>query len=61
MRATKYMSRTTRFQILVVLQLPTFDSNFATLHSKGTGIAVAGGVQEGTGQALGVHQVTVKT
>ena len=30
-RATKYMSRTTRFQILVVLRLPTFDSNFATL------------------------------
>ena len=25
------MSRTTRFQILVVLRLPTFDSNFATL------------------------------
>ena len=25
------MSRTTRFQILVVLQLPTFDPNFATL------------------------------
>ena len=31
MRATKYMLRTTRFQILVVLRLPTFDSNFATL------------------------------
>ena len=30
-RATKYMSRATRFQILVVLRLPTFDSNFATL------------------------------
>ena len=27
------MSRTTRFQILVVLGLPTFDSNFATLLS----------------------------
>ena len=25
------MSRTTRFPILVVLRLPTFDSNFATL------------------------------
>ena len=25
------MSRTTRFQILVVLELPTFDLNFATL------------------------------
>ena len=31
MRTTIYMSRTTRFQILVVLRLPTFDSNFATL------------------------------
>ena len=31
MRATKNMSRTTRFSILVVLRLPTFDSNFATL------------------------------
>ena len=35
MRATKYMSRTTRFQILVVLRLPTFDSNFATLNRHG--------------------------
>ena len=31
MRATKNMSRTTRFPISVVLRLPTFDSNFATL------------------------------
>ena len=31
MMATKNMSRTTRFSILVVLRLPTFDSNFATL------------------------------
>ena len=31
MRATKYMSRTTRFQILVVPRLPTFNPNFATL------------------------------
>ena len=31
MRATKNMWRTTRFSILVVLRLPTFDSNFATL------------------------------
>ena len=30
-RATKYMSRTTRFQILVVLRLPNFNLNFATL------------------------------
>ena len=28
------MSRTTRFQILVVLRLPTFDSNFATLDNQ---------------------------
>ena len=33
MRATKNMSRTIRFPILVVLRLPTFDSNFATLLS----------------------------
>ena len=32
MTATKNMSRTTRIPILVVLQLPTFDSNLATLH-----------------------------
>ena len=32
MRATKNMLRTTRFSILVVLRLPTFDSNFATLY-----------------------------
>ena len=32
MRATKNMSRTTRFPISVVLRLPTFDSNFATLN-----------------------------
>ena len=32
MRATKNMSRTTRFLILVVLRLPTFDLNFATLN-----------------------------
>ena len=31
MRATKYMTRTTRFQILVALRQPTFDPNFATL------------------------------
>ena len=31
--ATKYMSRTTRFQIFVVLRLPTFGLNFATLRS----------------------------
>ena len=31
MRATKITVRTTRFQILVVLRLPTFGSNFATL------------------------------
>ena len=31
MRTTISMSRTTRFQILVVLRLLTFDSNFATL------------------------------
>ena len=34
MRATKNVSRTTRFSILVVLRLPTFDSNFATLGEK---------------------------
>ena len=32
MRPAKNMSRTTRFPILVVLRLPTFDSNFASLH-----------------------------
>ena len=31
MRTTKIMTRTTRFLILVVLRLPTFGSNFATL------------------------------
>ena len=31
MRATKNMSRTTRFPILFVLRLPTLDSNFDTL------------------------------
>ena len=31
MRTTKIMTRTTRFLILVVLLLPTFRSNFATL------------------------------
>ena len=31
MRTTKIMTRTTRFKILAVLQLPTFGSNFATL------------------------------
>ena len=31
MRATKSTVRTTKFRILVVLRLPTFESNFATL------------------------------
>ena len=31
MRTTKIMTRTTRFPILVVLRLPTFNSNFGTL------------------------------
>ena len=31
MRTTRIMTRTTRFLILVVLQLPTFGSNFASL------------------------------
>ena len=31
MRATRIMTRTTRFSIFVVLLLPTFGSNFATL------------------------------
>ena len=31
MRATKSTVRTTNFRILVVLRLPTFESNFATL------------------------------
>ena len=31
MRATKIISMTTRFPILVALRLPTFDFNFATL------------------------------
>ena len=33
MRATKSTVRTTKFRILVVLRLPTFESNFATLFS----------------------------
>ena len=42
MRATKNMSRTTRFSILVVLRLPTFDSNFATLtHNNEFGGAIS--------------------
>ena len=33
MRTTKIMTRTTRFLILVVLRLPTYGSNVATLES----------------------------
>ena len=33
MRTTKIMTRTTRFLILVVLRLPSFGSNFATLNN----------------------------
>ena len=40
MRATKITVRTTRFQILVVLRVPTFGSNFATLHSKHTSMNI---------------------